>query len=41
MDQRGVGPIKDDEFEALVAKTCRDGLGCKAKIVVDVVSDPN
>ena len=28
------------EFEALVASTIRSGLGCKAKIVIDVVSDP-
>ena len=33
--------ISDVDFDALVAKTIRSGLGCKAKIIIDVVSDPN
>ena len=33
--------LADAEYEALVTRTIRMGLRAKARIVIDVISDPN
>ena len=36
-----IRPAEDADFSSLVARTVRTGLGCKAHVVIDVISDPN